>query len=187
MEIRPWALYWYATTLCLTADFASRRQHRMSQPNPNPQPLPLIGVGGLIFDGRGRVLLVQRANPPQAGLWHIPGGRLEPGESLADCCRREIREETGLLVRPGPIVAIADRRIEGFHYIILDFLAELLPESPSDPVHASDAGDARWVDPDALRHHELVEGLAEIIARARTSSRTTAGLNQHPVFDWLYQ
>ena len=171
---------------CGTADFASRHQYRMNQPNPNVQPKPLIGVGGLIFDARGRVLLVQRTNPPQAGLWHIPGGRLEAGESLADCCRREIREETGLLVRPGPIVAVADRQIEGFHYIILDFLAELLPESPSDPVHASDAGDARWVDPDVLHHHDLVDGLAQIIVRAKDQFRTAAGLNQHLTIDWLY-
>jgi 8-oxo-dGTP diphosphatase len=158
----------------------------MSSPNGQSRILPSIGVGGLIFDDNGRVLLVQRTNPPQAGLWHIPGGRLEPGESLADCCRREIQEETGLLARPGPIVAVADRQIEGFHYIILDFLAELLPGSPADPVHASDAGDAIWVDVEALHQLPLVEGLAEIIARGRQLSRNGTSLNPHPAIDWLY-
>lgn len=159
--------------------------HESAQPQ---SPTPAIDwCGWLDIRRPGPCAAGAKSQPAASRALAYPGGRLEPGESLANCCRREIREETGLLVRPGPIVAMADRRIEGFHYIILDFLAELLPESPSDPVHASDAGDARWVDPDALRHHELVEGLAEIIARARTPSRTAAGLNQHPVFDWLYQ
>ena len=38
-------------------------------------------VGAVAFDAQGRLLLVKRANPPSQGLWSIPGGRVEPGES----------------------------------------------------------------------------------------------------------
>lgn len=132
-------------------------------------PLPAVGVGAVVFDGAGRVLLVRRARPPKAGFWTVPGGKLEPGESLVECCRREVREETGLAVEPGPIVAVADRRHEGFHYVIVDFAARLSGGSASEPRAADDAAEARWVAPDALRDYLLVEGLAAVIEAAGAS------------------
>ena len=149
---------------------------------------PAVGVGGVVFDAQGRVLLVRRARPPQAGLWHIPGGRLEVGETLAECCRREVLEETGIEVRPGPIVAVADRAIEGFHYIIIDFLAERVQPDGGDPQPSSDASDARWVHPDELSTYPLVKGLREVIAAAHAgmAAGEGAGLAAASDCSWLY-
>ena len=146
---------------------------------------PAVGVGGVVFDDGGRVLLVRRKHPPQAGLWHIPGGRLEAGETLAACCRREVWEETGIKIQPGPILAVADRAIEGFHYIIIDFLAELLPDSPREPRPSSDAAAAAWVHPGALGDYSLVEGLHAVI-RAAEGRRLAGGLGAAADCPWLY-
>jgi D-sedoheptulose 7-phosphate isomerase len=55
-----------------------------------------VNAAVLLRDARGRVLLEKRAD---CGLWGVPGGRVEPGESIAEAARREIREETGLDIR----------------------------------------------------------------------------------------
>lgn len=146
---------------------------------------PAVGVGGVVLDAEGRILLVRRKYPPQAGFWHIPGGRLEAGETLAECCRREVLEETGIRVNPGPILAIADRAIEGFHYIIIDFLAELTPDSPREPHPSSDATEASWVPAGALATYPLVEGLTAVIQAAQ-APRLTVGLSAETDCPWLY-
>ena len=69
---------------------------------------------------------------------------MEPGETLSECCRREVFEETGILATPRDIVAVADRRIDDFHYVIIDFLAVLDADSPKDPTSGSDALNAGW-------------------------------------------
>lgn len=156
-------------------------------PTPRPSPAtPAIGVGGVVFDELGRVLLIRRRSPPQAGLWHIPGGRLEAGETLAECCRREVQEETGIRVIPGPILAVADRRVEGFHYVIIDFLARLEPGSPLTPEPATDAAEACWIDSQTITHMALVEGLEPVIRAAIATRDHPSGLLQEPSLDWLY-
>lgn len=147
---------------------------------------PAIGVGALVFDAEGQVLLVRRAHPPHAGQWHLPGGRLEYGETVEDCCRREVREETGLLVLPERIIAIADRRIEGFHYVIIDFLAYLQPGTPALPQAASDATEARWASPEALAAWPLVDGLDAVIRAGRHSRDNGSGLVADAATGWLY-
>ncbi|AKA72545.1 NUDIX domain-containing protein [Saccharolobus solfataricus] len=81
---------------------------------------PLVAVGCLIVE-ENKVLLVQRKNPPNAGLWAIPGGKVEYGETLEEALKREMREETGLEVAVGNIISIVQVINEGFHYVILDF------------------------------------------------------------------
>lgn len=127
--------------------------------------VPAIGVGGLIFNG-DTVLLICRGKAPAAGQWSLPGGKLEAGESLHSACAREIREETGISATATQIVAVVERRLENFHYVIIDFIAELTLGAGVQPLFASDAGDARWVAVAELAHYDLVEGLEEIIRRA---------------------
>lgn len=138
-------------------------------------PEPAVGVGAVVFDAWNRVLLVRRGAPPKLGFWAVPGGRLEPGETLVQCCRRELREETGLDIEPGPIVAVADRAAEGFHYIIVDFAAVLPSADAPEPRPATDAADARWVELAELDAYPLVEGLAAVIHAAKRSLMAGAG------------
>src|SRR3954466_12295448 len=74
---------------------------RMSSAAPGvPQPV-VPCVGAVVRDAAGRLLLVRRGHAPGRGLWSLPGGRVEPGESVEQAVAREVREETGLTVRAG--------------------------------------------------------------------------------------
>jgi 8-oxo-dGTP diphosphatase len=133
--------------------------------NAHPLPVPTLGVSGIVFNKQKQILLIRRNKPPAMGLWSIPGGKLEAGESLVDACRREIKEETGLDTDVKNIVAVVERRVEGFHYVIIDYLALLVDEENSQPIPQSDVSEARWVNLDHLGNFDLVDGLAEIILR----------------------
>jgi len=134
-------------------------------------PHPLIGVSAIIFDQDERVLLIRRGKPPASGFWHVPGGKLEAGESLVEGVRREVKEETGLDVNIGPIMAVVERRQEGFHYVIIDFLAQLADPNQTNLIAADDASDARWVAEDELNQFPIAHGLLPILERARLAHR----------------
>jgi len=138
----------------------------MTDSNVHDYPVPVIGVSGLVFNDQGEVLLICRDNPPARGQWSLPGGRLEAGESLAEACRREVKEETNVDVSVQHVVAVVERNIENFHYVIIDFWAQLQPGKISYPQARSDASDARWVMPGDLSGYALVDGLEEIIRNA---------------------
>jgi 8-oxo-dGTP diphosphatase len=129
-------------------------------------PIPSIGVGGVLFNSHREVLLIKRNQVPAQGLWSIPGGRLEPGESLVEACRREFYEETNLEIEVKHIIAVVERRLEGFHYVIIDFSVQLKDESKCIPIANSDVSEAKWVSLDELGQYDLVVGLGEIIKRA---------------------
>jgi 8-oxo-dGTP diphosphatase len=151
----------------------------MQNYNTPSLPVPTLGVGGIVFKDQKQVLMIQRNQPPAKGFWSIPGGKLEPGESLAEACQREIKEETGLETEVKNIVAVAERRIEGFHYVIIDFLAILKAEANIFPIAQSDVAKARWISLEHLSDYNLVPGLAEIIMRtynSRYSTNHLAGL-----------
>ena len=125
-------------------------------------PRPVVAVGLVARDRRGRLLLVERGNPPHKGRWSLPGGRVEWGETMAAAAARELREETGLAAAVGEIAGVVERIGEGFHYLIVDLWAEL--EDDAAPVAGGDAADARLVDPDQLPAYPLSPGLAGFLA-----------------------
>ncbi|WP_084162430.1 NUDIX hydrolase [Methylocaldum szegediense] len=135
-------------------------------------PRSTVAVGAAVFDAFERVLLIRRAKKPAFGLWSIPGGKQDPGETLVQCCRRETFEETGIEIEPGPIVALAERMNGDFHYVIVDFAATLKDQGNANPKPATDVSDARWVALADLKHYPLVEGLERVIRIARESLQT---------------
>ena len=106
-------------------------------------------VGALAYDVDGRLLLVRRRNEPGRGLWSVPGGRVEPGETDAQAVIREMVEETGLTVEPGELVG----RVRRGSYDIADYRCTVVGGTlrPGD-----DATDARWCDAAALAALPLV-------------------------------
>jgi 8-oxo-dGTP diphosphatase len=131
---------------------------------------PRVAVGALLLHD-GRLLVVERANPPGEGVWALPGGSVELGETMADAAEREVREETGLVVRAldvvytfDAVVRDADGRVQ-YHYAIVDFVCSYV----SGSVQAGgDARDARLVTREefaALRSSRFTVDLL----RARTN------------------
>src|SRR2546423_13382650 len=122
------------------------------------QKFPIVGVGAVITNRSGDVLLVRRGGAPRAGQWSIPGGKLEWGERVMDAVLREIREETGLTVAIESLIDVVDlvtRNDAGDilrHYVLVDFKAVHID---GELLAGSDAAEARWVHPSALGEYEL--------------------------------
>ncbi len=130
----------------------------------SPAMTPTVAVGAFIFDREGRVLLVERGRPPGEGLWTVPGGRLEASETLAQAVSREVREETGLIVEVGTLACVVERISEGYHYVILDYLARVIG---GQLLAADDVRAARFVPEPELHTLPLTDGLLPLLERAR--------------------
>jgi len=128
---------------------------------------PIVGVSAVVFDDAGRVLVVERGKPPAEGLWSVPGGRVEPGETMREAVAREVREETGLEVQVGALIDVLERRAGTRHYKIHPHVARV---TGGTLVAGSDARDARWVTDEELAALPTTEGLADVIAKARVLS-----------------
>ncbi|HEY7144033.1 MAG TPA: NUDIX domain-containing protein [Streptosporangiaceae bacterium] len=123
-------------------------------------------VGALIKDRAGRLLLVRRGRPPAAGLWSLPGGRVEPGESDQQAVVREIAEETGLRVRCGALLgSVTLPWLAGRTAAVRDYRATVTGDGPAAYQLAAgdDAADARWVDRAELAALPLTAGLFELL------------------------
>lgn len=130
----------------------------MSLPDP-----PLIPcVGAVVIDDAGRFLLVRRANPPAQGLWSIPGGRVEPGETDESAVVRELLEETGLVGHVVREVGSVERDApSGGTYVIRDFLLAVDDVQPM--AAGDDAADAAWFDPRDLEGLATSPGLVDAL------------------------
>ena len=118
-------------------------------------------VGAVVTDGRGRLLMIKRGREPGAGLWSIPGGRIEPGETDAEALVREMLEETNLAVAVGRLLGRVQRPGLGGAVIdIKDYAATVVGGAlrPGD-----DAVDARWVAVAELNSMQITEGLIEVL------------------------
>ena len=132
-----------------------------------PAGLPRVGVGAVVVH-EGRVLLIRRGKEPLRGRWVVPGGTVEPGETLHEALIREVHEETGITVRPGEVVLVFDRilRQEGqvrYHYVIVDYLCEYAGGTPRA---GSDADEVAWVPPDRLGLYDVPERALQVVLDA---------------------
>jgi ADP-ribose pyrophosphatase YjhB (NUDIX family) len=135
---------------------------------------PRVGVGAIVLH-EGRVLLVKRGRAPGFGLWSVPGGLVDLGETSVDAARREVEEECGLKVRIAGLVGVLDRvtrDAEGrvrYHWVLVDYLA--IPESDDAITAGSDAAEVRWVTIEEVERLQITEGLVDMIRRAVALSR----------------
>ena len=140
-----------------------------------PAAQPVVAVAAIVFDDAGRVLLIERGRPPGVGLWSVPGGRVELGESLAAAVAREVAEETGLTIEVGPLIEVVERvtaTADGtYHHVILDYLAWRTGDLTIAPRAADDVRDARFVTAAELATLPLTDGLIPVIDRARALRR----------------
>jgi len=122
---------------------------------------PILSVHTFVRSA-DRILLVKRARPPLRGLWGLPGGAVELGETVEQAAVRETEEETGLTVTVtrflGYIDAI-DRDDKGqiqWHYVIFYFEATTLDQVPKP---GDDAAAVHWVQQQDLGHYDLTDAV----------------------------
>jgi 8-oxo-dGTP diphosphatase len=129
---------------------------------------PILAVSAAIIRD-GHVLVAQRARGPAFGLWTLPGGVVEPGETLTEALVREVLEETGMTVEPVALAGHrevlardAEGRVER-HFVILCFAARWITGKPA---LNEELAEARWVRPAELKELKTTEGLHAIVAAA---------------------
>ena len=122
-----------------------------------------IRVGAVVTRGRS-LLLVRHQKPGRDPYWVLPGGRLEPGETIPECAEREVSEETGLSARFSGLLYLSEFLREGRHTV--DVTVRMIPEGDGEAVLGRDPEVApgseptlkglRWVGADELREIDLL-------------------------------
>ncbi len=129
---------------------------------------PRAAVGAVVLRGP-EVLLVRRGQPPKAGHWTLPGGKIEPGERAREAVARELREECAIEVEVTRLldaVDLIERDASGslrYHYVVLDFLARVRGGTLRA---GSDVAEARWVERGRLADYALSDDACRLIERA---------------------
>ena len=139
----------------------------MNESRAYPQR-PILAVSAAIIRDN-RVLIVRRATPPAEGLYTLPGGGVEAGESLHEAIKREVLEETGIDIEPitlaGHREAIkrdADGKIAR-HFVIMAFACRWIA---GEPALNEELSEARWLELPDIATLKTTDGLAEIVAAA---------------------
>jgi ADP-ribose pyrophosphatase YjhB (NUDIX family) len=134
---------------------------------PSPAS-PRLGASACVWR-HGRVLIVQRGKPPLVGIWSLPGGAVEPGETAMAAAARELAEETGVTAGLTKLVDLVDIIRHGadgslaFHYAVACYTGHWIA---GEPIAASDAINARFADISELDALTMTDGTPTIIRRA---------------------
>src|SRR6478672_5318570 len=127
-----------------------------------------VVIAAIVRDGK--VLIAQRrANDSFAGFWEFPGGKREPGESIEECLRRDLREELGIDAELGEVVWRTEHTYPGRAPVALVFFA--VRGYRGAPVNRAFA-EIRWVDVSALAGLDFLDADRELIDRLRGSATT---------------
>lgn len=129
---------------------------------------PFLAVSAAILRD-GKVLVVRRARTPASGLYSLPGGVVEAGETLHEAVKREVSEETALAIEPVALAGYrevvardADDKVER-HFVILPFAARWLA---GEPMLNEELSEWLWVAPEDIAGLPTTPGLAEIVLQA---------------------
>jgi 8-oxo-dGTP diphosphatase len=129
---------------------------------------PIAAVGAAVCHS-GRVLIVQRGKAPSKGVWTVPGGAVDLGETMRQAAAREVKEECGIEVEVGEAVGILDNVVHDeqgrvrYHYAIVDFAARYTSGElcPSDELM-----DAAWVTPAEFDAYDVPTKAREVLLNA---------------------
>jgi ADP-ribose pyrophosphatase YjhB (NUDIX family) len=129
---------------------------------------PFLAVSAAILRD-GKVLVVRRARAPADGVFSLPGGVVEAGETLTEAVKREIDEETALTIEPVELAGYREvvtrdpeNKVER-HFVILPFAARWIA---GEPKLNEELSEWRWVAPAEVADMPTTPGLAEIVLRA---------------------
>ena len=161
----------------------SRERGSMNSWREYPEK-PIVGVGGVVIE-EGRALLIRRGSEPLLGQWSIPGGTLELGETLVEGTERELKEETGLVVRVLDLIEVFERinfgrgadetwttleekRRPRFHFVIADYLCQRIS---GEAVAGGDVTDVAWASEAELDKFGLTPTATRVIRKAFSLAR----------------
>lgn len=139
----------------------------MNESRAYPQR-PILAVSAAIIRGN-RVLIVRRARPPAEGLYTLPGGGVEAGETLHEAVTREVREETGLAIAPVALAGYREaigRDADGMvarHFVIMAFACRWIS---GEAALNTEVSEAHWLEPRDIATLRTTDGLSEIVAAA---------------------
>ena len=129
---------------------------------------PFVGVGAVI-QRAGKVLLILRRHPPNAGLWSLPGGLIELGETPAEAIEREVKEETGLRIRAKGILGVgtellrdSEGRVE-YHFVLIDYSANSIAGRVRLNAESSAFG---WFSQDEIDPLNVTKGTKEVLKKS---------------------
>jgi 8-oxo-dGTP diphosphatase len=123
---------------------------------------PKAAASAAIFRG-DQVLIVERAKPPLAGIWSLPGGHIEPGERAMNAALREVAEETGVTAEIIGLADVVDVILKDAHYVIAAYFGRWIA---GEPAARSDVSDARFVPVAELGRFSMTAGTQGVIERA---------------------
>lgn len=128
-----------------------------------PMPKPVACVGVVCWRG-DEVLLIRRGRAPRLGEWSIPGGKVEPGESLRDAALRELYEETGVTAEITRLIEVYEIIEPGVHYILIDYAATWISGHPRP---GDDADEACFVAFDDALSRVRQTDTRDVLTRSR--------------------
>ena len=146
---------------------------KVQKSRPGNPSHPQVAVGAVVIHNNC-ALLVKRRNPPSAGMWAIPGGSVNLGETLQEAAEREIMEETGVIIKAkNPVLTfdVVERDEKGrirFHYVIVDLMADYVR---GEPLPADDAEDARWFSEAELAEVNINKKTHQLLTRLFKSQK----------------